>query len=197
MSSGKVQVNLHTAENIGSHIITVGVATTVEDTRWGMVIQFPSRAKVFIFSKPFRLAVGATQPPIQQIVRVKQLRHKADSSPHLVPKLRMSAAILELPHLPSWCVQGQQYYWHNVYMDVSAHNIVTLSSIFHQILSVLMWFLLVWPLAGFWYVSLCRCIRVSTHLYYSHTPLVPNHWSCFSGMNWTQCNTECTASIAD
>ena len=34
---------------------------------------------------------------------------EADHSPHLVPRLRMSGAVPQLHHMPSWCAQAQLY----------------------------------------------------------------------------------------
>jgi len=38
---------------------------------------------------------------------IKQIRHEANRSPHLVARLRMSAATLSTHHMPLWHAQGQ------------------------------------------------------------------------------------------
>jgi hypothetical protein len=67
--------------------------------------------EIFLSSKSCRVALGTTQfhfywvPWI--IPRLKVAGHDVDHSLHLVPSLRMSGAILPLPHIPSWHGQGQ------------------------------------------------------------------------------------------
>ena len=62
--------------------------------------------EIFLSSKSYRLAMGPTQFPIQWVLwifpRGKVAGHDVDHSLHLVPNLRMSGAILPLPHMPSW-----------------------------------------------------------------------------------------------
>jgi len=69
------------------------------------------RQEIFLSSKSCRLALGPTQFPVQWVpwifLRGKLAGQVIDHLPHLVPSLRMSGAILPLPHMPSWHGQGQ------------------------------------------------------------------------------------------
>jgi hypothetical protein len=67
-------------------------------TGWG---SNPSRGKIFLFSKMFRLALGSTQPPVQWVPGLSQVQSSQGmmltTDLHLVQRFRMSGAIPVLP----------------------------------------------------------------------------------------------------
>jgi hypothetical protein len=71
------------------------------------------RTGTILSSKSCTLALGPTQFRNQWVPwifpRGKLSGHGVDHSLHVVPSLRMSGAILPLPHMPSWHEQGQLY----------------------------------------------------------------------------------------
>jgi hypothetical protein len=54
----------------------------------------PDGLEIFLFHKTSRLALVPTLPPVEWVLGVKQLGHKADlSSPSIASRLRMSGVI--------------------------------------------------------------------------------------------------------
>jgi hypothetical protein len=79
--------------------------------RWSWV-PIPAVAKVFLFTKTSRLALGSTQPPIEQVLavpspRVKQSRCKADHSPQFNAKIKNGWVYISTLLL---CLHGVQLY---------------------------------------------------------------------------------------
>ena len=79
-------------------------------------VPFPARAKTFFSSlKTSRPALGPSQPPVQRVLLALFSRKESDcnvkltSHLHLMPRLRMSAAITSLPHVPAWRAWGHLY----------------------------------------------------------------------------------------
>jgi hypothetical protein len=71
---------------------------------WTIVVRFPERQEIFLFSIECRLALGPTQPPIQWVPGsvspgVKRHHVKLMTYVHLVPKLRMMELKLPSPML--------------------------------------------------------------------------------------------------
>jgi hypothetical protein len=70
--------------------------------------RFPAGTRDFFFATASRLARGATQPPIELILRalsprVKRSRREADNSPPSSAKVKNGGAILPLPlYTYSW-----------------------------------------------------------------------------------------------
>jgi len=76
-----------------------------------MVFESLEGQGIFLSSKSCRIALRPTQFPIQWVPWIFPWSnvdgHDIDHSLHLVPSLRMSGAILPLPHMPSCLGQGQ------------------------------------------------------------------------------------------
>jgi hypothetical protein len=79
------------------------IGVLVFDSQQGVVI--------FLFATVSRMGMGPTQPPIQWVpgllsLGVKQLKHEADHSPHLVLRSGMHGPIFPFPQyiFMVWCL---------------------------------------------------------------------------------------------
>jgi hypothetical protein len=105
--------NIHSFTPRGS---IIGAVTRLWATLTRYSLSTPTGGKRLI-SSPNRLALGLAQRTIQGIrgtvfPEVKQLAYEADHLPPVLPKLRLSGAIIPIFHMPSMCHQEQRYLTH-------------------------------------------------------------------------------------
>jgi hypothetical protein len=84
---------------VGNFMEGVGIATGYRLDCPGSI---PGSGKVFLFSTPFRPALGPTQPPIQWVPGIKLKGREADHSPSSRAEVKKGGAIPP----PPMCVHG-------------------------------------------------------------------------------------------
>jgi hypothetical protein len=97
------------------------------------MIRFPEGATdIYLFSKASRTALATTQSPTQIVLqdlhaKVKRRWCEADHAPHLVPRLRMSGAILPRLHIPSRYAEGLYFSSRDLSREtrIQIHSVIT------------------------------------------------------------------------
>jgi len=96
---------------------------------WGIVVRFPARERGLFLLHSVKTGTWANQASYSMVKQDGgRAVSKVDHSTHLMPRLPISGALLPLPRVPSWHVQGQlRFCCCKSYGNTASHSLLQTS----------------------------------------------------------------------